>query len=350
MIFKFRRFLLQRRLAFLAVVLFLFAGAYGLILHEYEFPLPIVFFESGIFLFLFLVFSLILYRIYYFYHSKTAISLLNLSTILCFSALYVFLTDQYGNWLFPKAQHYAQFLNQAHLLRGMFSFLLLLAFINQFWIDKHILDLEKRNRNFLEQEKRIIQVELQNLKQQFQPHFLFNSLNSINALIGSKPDEARKMILLLSDFLRLSIKKKENDTTPLNEELKFLELYLEIEKVRFGHRLNIQFEIDESLNEQQVPTQVLQPLLENAIKYGLYQNIGELLISVRVSNDQDFIRLEISNPKDETLAGSTTGTGFGLRSVRQKLNLIYRRNDLLEIQETAHQFTVIIRIPITEAS
>ena len=118
--------------------------------------------------------------------------------------------------------------------------------------------------------------------QQLQPHFLFNSLNSINALIGFKPDEARKMIHQLSDFLRGTLKKDDDQLqVTLNDELQHLNLYLEIEKVRFGHRLQTEISCDERSGSAKLPSMLLQPIVENAIKFGLYDTTGEVVVSLR---------------------------------------------------------------------
>ena len=116
--------------------------------------------------------------------------------------------------------------------------------------------------------------ELFKLRQQLQPHFLFNSLNSINALIGNRPDEARKMVQQLSDFLRGTIKKEETQWVTLQEEMQYLQLYLDIEKVRFGNRLSTAIEIGEDVSEMTLPALILQPIVENAIKFGLYDTTG----------------------------------------------------------------------------
>ncbi|MES2587915.1 MAG: histidine kinase [Bacteroidota bacterium] len=310
----------------------------------YSFSNEIIVFECLTFLFLHLLFVFILNRIHKFYHSKSAISIVHLSTVFAFVAFYLFVTFEYSNLLFVYDKKYAFFVQNGYVLKALISFLLLLAVINQFWIDKHLLELEKKNQQFLENEKRLIQVELMNLKQQFQPHFLFNSLNSISALVGSEPKEARRMILLLSDFLRQSIRTKESDFEKLNDELDFLKLYLEIEKVRFGHRLNIDFQLDENTIDFKMPSQILQPLVENAIKYGLYGNIGELSIQIKIYSENQDLLIEITNPFDTSQKSQTKGTGFGLNSVKQKLNFLYKRNDLIKITQ-GDTFFVKLTIP-----
>jgi len=202
-------------------------------------------------------------------------------------------------------------------------------------------DLQRRSK---ETENMAKEAELIKLRHQLQPHFLFNSLNSINALIGSRPDEARKMVHSLSDFLRGTIRQEEGELKTLAEELSYIQLYLEIEKVRFGHRLKTQLEIEEVANGCSMPPLLLQPLTENAIKYGLYGTVDDVEIELKSFIDQGDLIISISNPKDKDVSGKK-GTGFGLKSVQRRLQLIYGRNDLLKIEETDSTFKVTVKIP-----
>lgn len=187
--------------------------------------------------------------------------------------------------------------------------------------------------------------ELNKLRQQLQPHFLFNSLNSISALVVSEPKLARNMIQNLSDFLRGTIKKEDNQLTTLGEELSLLNLYLSIEKIRFGHRLKTDLIIPNELAQTKLPPLLLQPLLENSIKFGLYDRIDEVLITLNATVVQNELVLEIKNPYDSKTATQRQGEGFGLSAVARRLVLIYGRTDLLNIESNADTFTCTIRIP-----
>lgn len=186
--------------------------------------------------------------------------------------------------------------------------------------------------------------ELQKLQLQTQPHFLFNSLNSINALILANPDEARKMVQQLSDFLRLTLKRSDQAFVTLNQELEYLETYLAIEKVRFGHRLEVDMNIAEAARLIDIPTLVLQPLLENAIKFGLYGTTGKIKIKFTVQVTDIGLVVEIQNPFDADMQPST-GSGFGLSGLQRRLYLIYARNDLLQLNTINNLFTVKLTIP-----
>jgi len=194
-------------------------------------------------------------------------------------------------------------------------------------------------------EKMAKEAELFKLRQQLQPHFLFNSLNSINALIGSRPEEARKMVHQLSDFLRGTLKKDEAQWISLQEELQYLELYLGIEKVRFGNRLSTKIQVTDNVANYKLPALLLQPLMENAIKFGLYDTTGETMIQLYASEQDKNLLIKIMNPYDPETSAPQKGTGFGLQSVKRRLYLLFARNDLLTTQTHENTFITIIKIP-----
>jgi two-component system, LytTR family, sensor kinase len=194
-------------------------------------------------------------------------------------------------------------------------------------------------------EKLAREAELFRLQQQLQPHFLFNSLNSISALVGTDPPLARKMIHQLSEFLRGTLKKDDQQLIPLREELYQLSLYLDIEKIRFGHRLQTEIKISEKDADSLIPPLLLQPIVENAIKFGLYDTTGDVLIQIDVIRENNQLQITVSNPFDEETASPTRGTGFGLASVQRRLYLLFGRNDILQTKSYNNQFITTIIIP-----
>src|SRR5690606_1189652 len=188
------------------------------------------------------------------------------------------------------------------------------------------------------------EAELATLRQQLQPHFLFNSLNSISALAGSEPEEARKMIQQLSDFLRGTIKRDNQQITTLEDELKHLKLYLEIEKVRFGHRLKTELHDDPVTKLLKIPALLLQPIVENSIKFGLYDTTGEITIYIKARLENTQLVIMVQNPFDPSTT-QPQGIGFGLSSVQRRLYLLYGRNDLLSTTQNNSIFTTVVRIP-----
>jgi two-component system LytT family sensor kinase len=250
-------------------------------------------------------------------------------------------------WIIPylsMSSAYMVFLTNSLVIRFCTDFLAIgwMAMISMLWYSQ--LDHKETEKRKSEAEKLARDAELYNLRQQLQPHFLFNSLNSINALIGFKPDEARKMIHQLSDFLRGTLKKDDQLLVPLSDELQHLNLYLDIEKVRFGHRLETEISCDKNWGEALLPSLLLQPIVENAIKFGLYDTTEKVTVSIRGEIDGNNLVVMVQNPYDPQTS-RPKGTGFGLRGVQRRLYLLFARNDLMETHQNDNIFTTIIKIP-----
>ncbi|RYY89052.1 MAG: sensor histidine kinase [Chitinophagaceae bacterium] len=204
-------------------------------------------------------------------------------------------------------------------------------------------DRQEMERRRTEAEALSRDAELNNLRQQLQPHFLFNSLNSINTLIGMEPQSARRMVQQLSEFLRGTLKQDQRQWIPFEEELAHLSLYLDIEKVRFGHRL--QTEVINESSGLRLPVLLLQPVVENAIKFGLYDTTDAIVIRIHAREVEGSLLVEVCNPFDAETSAPRKGTGFGLRSVQRRLYLLFARNDLLETEVKDNIFCTRIKIP-----
>ena len=240
---------------------------------------------------------------------------------------------------------YEEFLHRSLIIRFSIGFLVLgivtMMGINWFtWQEQ-----QKNEERKTDAEKLAREAELFKLRQQLQPHFLFNSLNSINALIGIRPEEARKMVQQLSDFLRGTIKKEETQWVNLLEEIQYLQLYLDIEKVRFGNRLATVIEIEEATQQMKVPALLLQPIVENAIKFGLYDTTGETIIRLETRKQEGELIIKVSNPFDPETSSPRQGTGFGLKSAQRRLYLLFARHDLLATDAKENIFTTTVKIP-----
>lgn len=239
---------------------------------------------------------------------------------------------------------YQDFIDYSLPLRFLAAGLLIgcMAIINVLWnIQQNNRENETRKADA---EKMAREAELYSLRQKLQPHFLFNSLNSIIALITQKPDLARKMVFQLSDFLRGTLHMDDQQLLDIEAELEHLQLYIDIEKVRFGHRLNISIHRKDSEGSQ-LPAMIIQPLLENAIKYGLYNTTGQVDIDISVSKKDNLLHIAVTNPFDKDSQGKQKSSGFGLRSIERRLFLTYGRTDLLQTNAGKHIFTATISIP-----
>ena len=241
--------------------------------------------------------------------------------------------------------NYEEFLNRSLIIRFSIGLLVLgivtMMGINWFAWQEY----QKNEERKTDAEKLAKEAELFKLRQQLQPHFLFNSLNSINALIGNRPEEARKMVQQLSDFLRGTIKKEETQWVDLQEEIQYLQLYLDIEKVRFGNRLATIINISDATQTMKLPALLLQPVVENAIKFGLYDTMGETIIRLETSEKEGELIIKVSNPFDPQTSSPKQGTGFGLKSVQRRLYLLFARNDLLVTEAKDNIFTTVVKIP-----
>lgn len=247
--------------------------------------------------------------------------------------------------MYPKDAFYVQLLQQSVSIRFAAAFLMIVCFtvIGILWFTQKEQQEDNERRTAMEQLAK--EAELNKLRQQLQPHFLFNSLNSISALTGQQPEKARHMIQQLSDFLRGTIRNESRQWVSLQEELNYLQLYLDIEKVRFGHRLQTKLDCEETVLPLQLPSLLLQPLVENAIKFGLYDTVGAVEILIAAKNNNGMLEVTIKNPYDEATSVSFNGTGFGLASIKRRLFLLYGRQDLLQIKKEAAQFITIVSIP-----
>ncbi len=193
-------------------------------------------------------------------------------------------------------------------------------------------------------ESLVRETELKMLRSQINPHFLFNSLNSVSSLTITDPDKARDMVIKLSDFMRYALSKKDEQPVTLRSELENLRLYLEIEKVRFGDRLTTDEQIEDKCLEVKMPVMILQPLYENAIKHGVYESTESVKIATSVRIIENYMEITISNNYD-TVTESRKGTGTGLVNVFRRLELFYGNKATLKTSRENGIYTVSLYIP-----
>ena len=153
------------------------------------------------------------------------------------------------------------------------------------------------------------------------------------------------MVHLLSEFMRGAVKEDQSEKVSLEHEIHHIQLYANIEKVRFGDRLNVHFSIPEECLSLKIPSLILQPIIENAIKYGLYGNIDEVTIEISAELIKNRLVVSISNPYDEEIASEKQGTGYGLSSIRKKMLILYNQSNLLNTTVENGIFTTTLQIP-----
>lgn len=191
--------------------------------------------------------------------------------------------------------------------------------------------------------------ELKALRMQIDPHFLFNSLNSISALTALNAEAARSMTMTLADFFRKSLMFGAKETITLKEELSLLNHYLDIEKIRFGKRLSVEQNISEAALNCLIPPLLLQPLLENAIKHGISNTLdgGTIFLSALRKSDRLFLAIE--NPVDPD-APKKKGAGVGMDIVKKRLQMAYGNDGDLKTFSNEKYFQVILFLPVKEKS
>lgn len=213
----------------------------------------------------------------------------------------------------------------------------LLLTIPVYWLIVAIAQSVQMRRTHREREKQELQLRaelgearLQALRAQLQPHFLFNAMNSIAVLMREDVKLAHQVLLQLSRLLRRALEKAEQQFVPLREEIAFLECYLDIEKIRFQDRLEFKIDVDPDLWEQRLPSLILQPLVENAVKHGLAERQNQGQITVSVQAEGDCLRLCVLD--NGCGLRDHRHEGVGLSNTRARLNLLYGERASLQIQ------------------
>jgi two-component system LytT family sensor kinase len=214
-------------------------------------------------------------------------------------------------------------------------------------------------RKLEEQARLLLEARLDALTRQINPHFLFNTLNSITSLVRVKPELAREMIVKLANILRALLKDREA-FVPFSEELAFTDDYLDIEVVRFGEKLKVVKEIAEATLHVVVPSMLLQPLIENSIKHGLEPRIGGGTVTLRSRLDGGRLVLEVEDdgvgiaPERETVASGSglvrPGTGIGMKNVRERMGVLYGDEAEVEMVSRPGRGTMVrLVMPVLEA-
>ena len=199
-------------------------------------------------------------------------------------------------------------------------------------------------RRVLETEVTAREAELRALRAQLNPHFLFNSLNSVNALIGTDPEGARRMCEGLGDFLRRTLALGARETVSLGEELALVERYLGIEQVRFGERLRVELIVEPGATACRVPPLLLQPLVENAVKHGIQDRVEGGAVRIEAVREGGLLRLVVENPVDDD-APVRRGEGVGLDNVRRRLEVFGARDARLVTSRQGGRFRVTLTLP-----
>jgi sensor histidine kinase YesM len=246
-------------------------------------------------------------------------------------------------------EKYQNFFYHTLIWRFLVGWVLYAMVVSFYYLVSYYTEFQERSVKESELKNLITQAELKSLKFQINPHFIFNSLNSMSALTEIDPKKAKEMIIKLADFLRYILATNEREKNKLSEELKNIRLYLDIEKIRFEDKFDYSEEINEDCNKAEIPNMILQPLFENVIKHAVYETFDKVLLTLKCSFDDGYLKIHLQNNFDESTK-SRKGAGVGLKNINDRLNLIYRRNDLMEVKKEKGIFSVTLFIPCEEQS
>lgn len=224
---------------------------------------------------------------------------------------------------------------------GLLHYFLLTAF---YYIVIYYTSFQEKLIKETELKNLITEAELRSLKFQINPHFIFNALNSISALTEIDPKRAKQMIIKLANFLRYTLANNDRQKNSLSEELKNIKLYLDIEKIRFEDKFEFIEEIDEACKNAEIPSMILQPLFENAIKHAVYETLDKVSIVLTCKSVEGFLKISLSNNFEGE--SHKKGAGVGLKNIRDRLSLIYHQDNLMEVKKENGNFIVNIFIPL----
>lgn len=250
----------------------------------------------------------------------------------------------------PANEDYHDYLDESVPWRAVAGFLIYSLIVLIYYLYINYEDRKARIEKESSLQVQVREAEIDMLKAQINPHFLFNSLNSVSSLITTQPEMAREMIVKLSGFLRYSLESRHNGLTSLETEMENIRHYLQIEKVRFGERLQFQFQVPEECLHMSVPHMILQPLVENSIKHGVYESTDPVRVELAALKLPDgALRITLSNDYDPD-APPRKGKGIGLKNTRNRLFLAYNCENCLSFEKTENRFTVTMTIPQTRSN
>jgi sensor histidine kinase YesM len=200
-------------------------------------------------------------------------------------------------------------------------------------------------------ENRAKDLELINLRSQLNPHFLFNALNSIHSLAMMKKDTASDAVLLLSDLMRYTLNYEKRDVVPLSEEIEVVEKYLQLEKIRFGKKLNAELDISDATLDLKIPPIIVQTLVENAIKHGLKDSTEGVFIKINSQLSNNFLTINIINSgrlkKGDPSVYEQKNSGIGVENTRRRLQMIYGERATFDLKNLNEKEVIAtLRLPI----
>ena len=340
----------RRNLVIYAIFWMLIALMHGLFLYNfYNASMYLVLADSFIFNLLFSLIGLGLWFAVKYSQMETnnvGNLILNHLTAVSITLVVLLLFGYYSMNSIPLVNEgYTEFFNSTLIWRILTGIMIYILLVLVYYLFMYYLNFMDKINLESELKTNVKVAELNLLKSQINPHFLFNSLNSISALTVSESSKAQEMVQKLSDFLRVSISERPDANRKFSEELDNISKYLDIEKVRFGERLIVEQNVAKKCLDASIPSLILQPLVENAIKHGVSQSLGTVTIRITADCFQGYLKVQLENDYDSEGQLNTNGYGIGLQNIMQRLKLIFGREDLIRISRDEDKFLVTITFP-----
>jgi two-component system, LytTR family, sensor kinase len=258
--------------------------------------------------------------------------------------MWIFITKFIMTVALPEQNNYEAYWNATLPYRvgtGVFIYGLIIL---TYYLFVSLSNLSEKNAREAKLESLVKETELKMLRSQINPHFLFNSLNSISSLTITDPEKARDMVVKLSEFMRYALSRKDEQPVTLQNELENLRLYLDIEKVRFGDKLTTEEDIESNCLDFKIPVMLLQPLYENAVKHGVYESTESVRIITHARIIDGYFEITISNNYDPN-PSLRRGTGTGILNVSRRLELFYGKKASIKTTKENGVYTVSLYIP-----
>lgn len=265
------------------------------------------------------------------------------------TAILVFAIVNYYNY-----QHYG--MSQDMLFRLIWNSTISFLFIGPVTVCGLFLAIKILKTWYLkEEEKRLLMAanantEIQLLKAQVHPHFLFNTLNNIYSYVLNEQPQAAELVLKLADAMSYMVSECDAEFVQLTKEIKLITDYIGLEKVRYGNRLDMQIEITGEITGKEITPLLMIPFIENSFKHGASKMLRNPWVKLFIQIDEDILHFTITNSKPFIEIANERKGGIGLANVKKRLKLLYPQNHLLLIEETENTFTVNMQVPIFASS
>lgn len=237
----------------------------------------------------------------------------------------IFQTNYYDEWTFARV---------SSMVWNLASFIVFISLL-KFTVDRFVLESQKRE---LENEK--LNAELNYLKAQINPHFLFNTLHNLNYLSQIKSDQATEVVLKLSNIMRYMIYESNKERVPLAKEISYIQDYLDLEAIRLNKSFNLKFDVSQVDEQLEIVPLILIPFVENAFKHGISDQQEDNWIDIILRSDKRSLELIVENSLKEEHIQREEASGFGLNNLKKRLDLSYPKKHTLQIQESDEKFSV----------